>query len=420
MLSIILTAVMLVTLLSCNKEYQKSDNGNVTTIEKLNQGKYDSIISELGSDSNLSSDKRYYLASAYSQAGNVDVYSLYPVMEIQLFHKNALEWSDLSKEKNPYLKFMKGQEGVDQNMRSTKLQKTWEKYEARLKHRMRIGEKASLEEVHKYDSSISQETYDRIDSDLSKKYEEVIKSDLDRVEDDQEKVTESDLENENSMKDKIEVFWNYAVQYPDSSSNENFIAQIIGKYYKDLLTLAEIKENFIHPEKKRDQFSTVKWEMVYMNVLWNTYEAIPVMKKLPSLSLEQQDNITKALDLYSSLLDSPRYKEVAIKNILVLGSVSLLSIYKDSFDLESVTSIQDLLCWFEPEVLLDNYSLVRKRLFFLQESLEKSSYRPEDYDSYKNNLEEYKKVIQEDLTEIQRERYIESIDDFKINSCIKG
>ncbi len=341
-------------------------------------------------------------------------------MEIQLFHKNALEWSDLSKEKNPYLKFMKGQEGVDQNMRSTKLQKTWEKYEARLKHRMRIGEKASLEEVHKYDSSISQETYDRIDSDLSKKYEEVIKSDLDRVEDDQEKVTESDLENENSMKDKIEVFWNYAVQYPDSSSNENFIAQIIGKYYKDLLTLAEIKENFIHPEKKRDQFSTVKWEMVYMNVLWNTYEAIPVMKKLPSLSLEQQDNITKALDLYSSLLDSPRYKEVAMKNILVLGSVSLLSIYKDSFDLESVTSIQDLLCWFEPEVLLDNYSLVRKRLFFLQESLEKSSYRPEDYDSYKNNLEEYKKVIQEDLTEIQRERYIESIDDFKINSCIKG
>lgn len=101
-------------------------------VQDLNQSRPDEVISKLSVKKELSPRERYYLASAQSQRGGVDVFSLYNILEIQLFHKNALEWKDLSKEKNPYLKFIKSQENVDSEKRRKKREERWEKYEPRI------------------------------------------------------------------------------------------------------------------------------------------------------------------------------------------------------------------------------------------------------------------------------------------------
>lgn len=416
MSSIVLAVILFLSFPSCTKQYHKAENENIRTVERLNEGNYASVISELGPEANtLGSDKRYYLAAAYSQEGNVDLHSLYHVMEIQLFHKKALEWSDISKDKNPYLKFLKGQSGVDLDKRTTKLQKNWDKYESRLKIKMGFHEKKSLKEINSRGLNASQQIYDKVDSDLAKKTQEIILLDLEKMD-----IPPEEFFGSNDLPGKRRfLLRKFINEYGERWSTERSVGHELAWHYASVMDLEEAKHNFLYPKKKSDQFNSVKWEIVYMNILWNTYEAIPIMRRLPTLTFNQQDSVTKALDLYFSLLDNPEYKEVAFKNIIVLSSVSLLSIYKDSFDLESVTSVQDLLCWFDPVGLLDNYSLIHKRLFFLQDSIEKSGFRFKDHENYKVNLEAIKKDLPENLSEFERERYIKSVDDYKVDSCIK-
>jgi hypothetical protein len=105
---------------------------------------------------------------------------------------------------------------------------------------------------------------------------------------------------------------------------------------------------------------------------------------------------------------------------MILTGVSLLSLYKASFDLEEVDSIQDLYCSFDPMAILDNYGLIRKRILFIQEAYEKAGLDSKDYLKYKKQIESFKELIPLELTTEQRERYIDSVDNFKVDSCFNG
>src|SRR5690606_18421856 len=82
----------------------------------------------------------------------------------QLFRKNALEWSDLSKEKNPYMKFMKSQEGVDFEKRRIKREARWEKYLPKIiaKHGLELN-KPEVQQVRRYNLEVTQEEFDEVD-----------------------------------------------------------------------------------------------------------------------------------------------------------------------------------------------------------------------------------------------------------------
>lgn len=401
MLSKVWTLVLVFTLVGCEtKEYKKSDNSNVDIVTDLNHGKSDNVISKLSAKSDMTPRERSYLASALSQKGGVDVFSLYPILEMQLFRKNALEWSDLSKEKNPYLKFMKSQDGVDYEKRMKKREERWTKYLPQIMEKNGIKhEKPTLEILRENAPNLTEEEYAKADAYFEKEAKEVLK-----------------------LANDLEIRMDAMYKVLEESTNKQTVPYgtwELGNYYVDYVQLETLKYNYLHPEEKASgQFSNVHWEMLYMNILWNTYESIPLMKQMPSLNQEQQESVTEALEQYKQLINDKEFGKVAMKNIIVLAGVSLMSVYKTSFDLDEINSIQDLMCSFEPQALTDNYGLIRKRIIFLSETIKDSGV--EGIDKYKDKVEEMKSQLPEDLTQEQKDRYLQGVEKFKLDSCFNG
>jgi hypothetical protein len=401
MLSKVWTLVLFVTLIGCeSKEYKKEDNSNVDIVTNLNHGKSDSVISKLSAKSDMTPRERSYLASALSQKGGIDVFSLYSILEMQLFRKNALEWSDLSKEKNPYLKFMKSQEGVDFEKRLKKREERWNKYLPQImaKHDIDMT-KPTLEDLQANMPSVTAEDYAKAEAYFEKSAKETLK-----------------LTNDQQVRmDNM-----YKVMEESTQKNSvPFGTWELGNYYTNYVMLETIKYNYLHPEEKvSGSFGSVSWEMLYMNILWNTYEAIPLMKQMPSLDSKQQESISEALEQYKLLINDPEFGKVAMKNIVVLAGVSLMSIYKESFDLDEINSMQDLMCTFEPEGLTNNYGLIRKRILFLSEAIKDADIK--DIEQYRSKIDELKTQLPEELSPEQIERYHGGVERFKLDSCFNG
>lgn len=391
MLSKLLTVALVVTLVGCeNKEYKKDSNPGVDYAKMLNDGKNSALIQELNNKPDISSRERYYLASAYSGVGGINVFSLYSVLELQLFRKNALEWKDLSKEQNPYLKFMKSQVGIDATQRRKKREAKWERDFPKLAERKGWD----LERP---------EAPDTFGTDWEAGYKEAMKGPANFEQ--RNKAFEAFVEKSVTGEDGQFQRWD------ETSSN-------LYNYYRKQIEMETAKENYISPETKTDNvLGNVQWEMVYMNVLWNTYEAIPMLKKLPSLNKEEQENITKALNQYRKLVSIEKFKEVSLKNMMVLAGVSLLSVYKESFDLDDVAGMQDLVCNFEPKVLTDNFELIRNRLIFVAEVMKENNQMTGKLKEYENKVDELKQLIPETLTEQQKTDYVEGYEKFKIEKC---
>lgn len=403
MLSKILTSVLFFTLIGCDsKEYKKSENSNVDIVTELNQGNTESVISKLSSRESLSARERYYLASAQSKSGGIDVYSLYPVLEMQLFRKNALEWSDLSKEKNPYLKFMKSQEGVDYKKRAKKREERWNKYRPKIIERNDYVEsKPSLEDLIKKtnDTQLNQEDYAKYDKLLNDNYDKVMKLEVDRSH-------------------KIDAWYEHSDKIIET--DYSFIGYYdLNTYYRDQLELETLKQAYINPDQQAMTGFNIGWEMTYMSILWNTYEAIPLMKQMPTLSDDHQNFVTQALTNYKEILTDKEFKDVALKNIGILAGVSLLSIYKESFDLEEIDSIQDLMCSFEPSVITENYGLIRERIIFLSETYETVNMGT-NLEKYKDHLEKLKTQLPENISDEEKADFQKSIEDFKLDRCFNG
>jgi hypothetical protein len=224
---------------------------------------------------------------------------------------------------------------------------------------------------------------------------------------------------------RIEALMKFAGEYNSRKPEEDYntvrsnAIWYMESYYSDRFFLHELKNKYLYPDQS-NMLSDIKWEMLYMNILWNTYEAIPVMKKLPTLTSTQQADLSKSLEHYRKLLKNKEFKDVAIKNILVLSSVSLLSIYKESFDLNDVESIPDLYCSFDPTAIMNNYELIRERIFFLHQAYKDADIQVKDYEKYEAAIEQMKRDVPETLTAEEKDRFVEGIDEFKVNSCFNG
>lgn len=387
----ILIIASVIGLVGCDsKSYKKSENPNFDYIENLNQGESERIIGSLSHKEHLTPRESYYLGSALSHKAGVNVFSLYSILEMQLFRKSALDWSDLSKDKNPYLKFMKSQEDIDYKKLHEKREKRWEKNLPKILKRRNISTKKPgyEDEVRTYTS----EEYQKIDELLKGFYDVAMKFPA---------VTSRRLQKFNQLLYSQTTF---------------YFGHRLYTYYYDQIRLETLKENYIYPEKRPlGLFGSSTWSVVFMNLLWNTYEAIPIIKKIPDLDQGQQDIITQALESYRSIITDRKFKVVTGRNIGILTGVSVLSIYKSSFDIEQVNNMEDLLCSFEPQYLLDHYSLIRKRIIFLTEAFRESG--GIDFGPYKASSDELEVSLPEALEPQDVAEYLQEIEEFKMNSC---
>ena len=405
-----LTPVLMLAILGCDsKEYKKSSNSNIDLVSELNSGNSKVVISKLTSKNSLSPREQYYLASAYSSEGGIDVFSLYSVLELQLFRKNALEWSDISKEQNPYLRFMKTQEGINQEDRKKKRKERWAQYEPRIiaRNNFRL-EKPSLEDLKKEDQwateSVTLEKYAVADAFCGKKFEEIMK-------------LPQDLDRRSEAWDEFENIFVYREKSEENPVGREFM--LLTDHYSSRIRFETMKANYLHPENQKSIFGGVKWEMLYMNILWNTYEAIPIMKQMPTLTDAQQENVSKAPEEYRKLLHVPEFKDVAIKNLSVLAGVSLLSIYNSSFDFDEVQDATDLMCTFQAQSLVTNYSLIRKRILFLADIIEEPG-EIKELAQYRDQIKAFKDSFPEELAPEQSEKYFSDIEEFRLKSCFNN
>ena len=402
MLSKILTVVLLVSAYGCTKEFKKSDNDGVGTATELNDGHHESIIGKLGSKADLTPRERYYLGSAYSQKAGVDVYSLYSVLEIQLFHKKALDWSKLSTDKNPYLKFMKTQDGIDYEKRQKLRVARWDDFLPDLKRKHRINDIQTFEEI-------------TTDPDCDCK--NLTREEYDSANEEFKTIANNVREKKPNLKNYLDHWYKHPSQVYSTGKYENY-----NFYYKlrnqhmGEIQIETMKDEYLDPQDPKTAFGGMTWELI-MNILWNTYEAIPIMKKLPNLTPVQQADLTSALDVYFPLLENKEFKDVSLKNFLILGTVSLMSVYSSSFELDAVDSMQDLLCSFNPQVLIDNYGLIRKRLVLLQKASMLMNIEDKRFKEYKEKIDSMEESSQEELSDEKKVNFIQDVRTFKLDQC---
>lgn len=397
-----LTIVMIFAFWSCNKQYKQSENKNVAIVDELNNGNPDFVIQTLEPKGDERTFREtHYLASAYAQRGGVDVFSLYSILEIQLFHKKSLDWSDLSKDKNPYLKFMKTQDDVDFEARKKKRAEKWDKNLPKLKKRFKfVYDKPDKEmaTLKKDGCKDIEKRYDKIDAYLKAEFDIIVVS-----------------------KATVQEKWDklYSLEIPEKWDNscDLSIFNPLRAHYQSEIEIHELKENYMNPRSKEEGLSKVDWEMMYMNILWNTYESIPIIKKLPSLNFEQQDFITKSLNENAKLINTKEFKQSTLKELAVLSTVSILSIYKQSFDLDDVTSIQDLFCSFEPQILVDSYDLVRQRIIFIADTIQVADIDLKDLQKYKSKASELKTKLPERLNQSEIDNFLQTVEDYKLKNC---
>lgn len=135
----------------------------------ITQGEYQKVIDQLEGKPNLSARERNYLAAAYSQAGGIDVFSLYSVLEIQLFHKNVLQWDSIAQEKHPYRRFLETDRPStsDQAVRQERQERLWQTRRTKIIRSKKLKiEKPSFESVQAMESTMTLEAYEALHAQL--------------------------------------------------------------------------------------------------------------------------------------------------------------------------------------------------------------------------------------------------------------
>lgn len=424
MLGLVLTAS------SCKeKQYSKDNNPNMKTVENLNKGDYLEVIDRLGSKKSLSSRDKFYLASAYALKGGADIYSIYPMMEVVLFHKKAIDWDELKNDKNPYAKFVRQTE----RKKSSEEEKivAWEKY---LKDYNKYGDESELRKEVICEDYILEEpfvqllvdycknrksAYEFISDDLLQKrsedssdiffsiYSSVDTWELSTTINEFGKSPKLSFETLDFLNNELEdSYYELKANNPEFPFNkfsykrltleESFDHVAINSQLTPSETsvlLNDVREKLSKMESnlfdyysehqsirlKRKLFFegrlpvNQKQSIEMMNLLWNIYETIPIIQRLPKISLAQQDEITSSLVILKTLLKDPEYKIKSAKMITMLTMFSLMSILADTTDLERVSQPYDFPCHMDERKMIEYKPVIYDRIDFIASIIEEEN-----------------------------------------------
>lgn len=395
---------VLVSFISCNsKEYKSEDNSKADIVNSLNKGDTQKVISSL-EGKELDPDEIFYLASAHATKGGIDIYSMYPLLELRLFHEKAINWGDINKTDNKYLKILEKRPDLKEKTPEERAE-VWQNSEQVLKRRFKIDRKIDCRDFTNFDTC----------ENLGIKLEEVIEVKIENatVESGITEISYTDIQGyayEVLGHNPNELDNNYDEQIDISN-----IVNVYEAYISDRLEYEIEKENFINP-KTSAGFKESDSSLLLMNILWMTYEAIPLLKSLPEITVAGQDEITKAIDQLEKLRNNNQYKVKANTFIYSLSLFSLLSIYSSSFDLDKVESPTDLSCQFKAEAMVNNYPILRERFKVLLEHAKEADL-PQDILLSAKPYFDYFDNLPIEMTKEAKENFIRSVNADKEYNC---
>jgi hypothetical protein len=392
--------VFFVTLLGCSqKSFEKSSQSEV--VDDLNAGNAKAVIQRIDPAA-ASDDEKFYLASAHAMEGKLDVLSVYPLLNMYLFNKAATDWGDLSDVKDPYRKFLTTMDRSAGNTRERRLE-IWKQNDDVIRRRFRMDEQVpDCPEL--YDEYFNQGHVDE----LVAKYREQVK------------LLESDPANYDVM--GLDFLSLRLERYPQGISDfeiklfDYFQAHAEYHYQRWAFLEGRVREGAeVNGEEPN-------WQALIMELLWRTYEAVPFLQRIPALSMAEQESVTKALDLMMELRANRRYRPRVMKSVLYWSTLSILSVYKSGFDLERVSSMQEMYCGFSMSQPLEHYQVLRQRLKLLHtlylEANNDPSSEAQELGRYVEKLNEALATLPEELTDEEKKSYQERFRETQVNNCV--
>lgn len=451
-----LLAISLSVLGGCKeKSYEKKSNDNVYIVRSLNESNFETVIANLEDKGKLTTKETFYLASAYAIKGGADIYSLYPIMEVLLFHRKAIDWDSLKNQKNPYVRFLRESKRIESSSE--------EKYAAWVKFKQDYLKFSNMSEdeirkpdckniVKSSDSLLTQycNTYlarhehmtdqffknlhfNNSDNDLTWSIQEAYYESVEPIYDFSSKEVnvvelliqlEKDLEDNLKLKVDFLSFKDFPKSTYESQServarayeimNElEIIHETIGRYGEKTYELNQKKATFFSggiPSGTKDSVKA-------LNFIWSLYESIPLIQRLPKISLEQQDDITRALELLGKITDDGKYRMKSFQMMTLLMGFSFTSILADSTKLERVSQPMDFPCHMDQEKLVQYHPILHDRALFLAEIAEDSGKLQDDEEKLLKQMKSQSSNFSRIMSESAKAELFERVTGNKALNC---
>ena len=150
------------------------------------------------------------------------------------------------------------------------------------------------------------------------------------------------------------------------------------------------------------------------------FDSVPILKKIPIIAQENFEDLYHSLDiltdLHSSLPKNSRLWKNAYQQMGLIGGYLITYSIKDAIDLEGVKSPYDLICKVNPSKLVNNY----RHLLAGGKTLLNVTLNSKFYEKNQENMDKARDYIREapeTLSEEQKEDIIDDIVDFQEDNC---
>ncbi|MCO4753109.1 MAG: hypothetical protein KC478_01435 [Bacteriovoracaceae bacterium] len=399
----VLTLLFLLT--GCKEQsFSAKDSESSAVIKALNKSDYKSVISILErkeENEELSVEDQYIMASAFAIKGGMDIYSLFPLMEVELFHKRAIDWNELEEQKDPYSKFLT--DNTSSNATVEEREKAWDNY---VEASLATG---TIEEEFNCDVYEDRELCEYMHTQFEKVRENLEKgnfyySDRDRF----------ISGGEEARREEIYALTETLRKESNDYSVEKYqITRDLETYYIEIVVFDYKRDKFISGELKDEGGQASK---DIMKLIWRVYESIPLIQRLPKIDHQQQTTLTTVLDiLKENMVENPSH-EKSSKMIAMTLFFSIASIFADSFNLEAVESPLDIGCQIQEDKLVGHLDILKDRIEYVTKLSEMGLLKDVPHE-YFDGIREYLDSSNEHIGTEDKSRLLESIRTHKVRNC---
>jgi hypothetical protein len=393
---------------SCGKKEELSPESDIKVeiVQALNSGNSD-LAEELAlrgkSEAPHDVEFDYYLGQAYSQKADIDIYTLFPLVQMQIFDVAISEWQQAREYEKRH------QDSISLGLLGSKEEReqmgTQEGYE------YRIG---LVKTTELKDLKINKEIV-----------EKGVCEDYSWTEDGEKKAggyiycnLKLKLSSSNIGFEGIEheTYMTHLLLPGEEFNEEEFEKEELSDWHKSQFVY------FVMGilEKKIETIKRNKVMEKYLKGTYAIFDSMPILKAVPMIQNENMEYLFKSIEILKTLLATDgtpdRVRSNSIKHLGLLGGYLIAYSMKLSIDFDSVQEPKDLLCKINSDKVLESYEYFLTGVATVLDVTIYTKY----YEKNKESLEKAKellKTLPRELTDEEKAEYSENIRNIQTDNC---
>jgi hypothetical protein len=385
----IIGLIFVLLLISCSqqedKETHSMESQIIAALNLKDLPKADALINSAINENPNSAKFHYYKAQLHSLEADIDIYSLFPIVQMELFEFALTEWSAID-EYSDHFRGSTQDVLVGQQTPDSVLE---------IQDRIKEIEGLDLSEIT-YSIKIEGSYHNDFGSHKECYVYYEITSDLfpRRYKHWDNQYFQVDEMNCDNAEDKV-------VQ--ESDRNASFVKRIAIREQNKLIKI----------KRQRKESNRI------IKAMMSLYQSINVIKNVPNLHPSRFEKVEASLNTLmkaNSLANSKRIKENTTKHQGLLAGYLILGGLKNSLDIDNIKEPADIVCKADAFKLVDQYRNFLTGFRYLHNAMidtEFSKKNKEVFDKAKTHLED----ASEELTEEQIDDYVDDIQDYQEDYC---